>query len=197
MLVGIFCIVVWHGLNQGVRHDSNGVASLGLLMILGGGITGAAGLASFFGLLISHREISVSWRVGGLIVCALALVTPWRALRLHPHFARHGERRDFEATGAESLRRAAQDLVLSAANKEYGVRWFGKEVPPEEVPDAIRRFIPNAAYVTVDEHGVVIVTDGLGGWRGGYMITPVGSDYLPKQSRQIAEGFFYVTSNGS
>ena len=105
------------------------------------------------------------------------------------------ERRDFETAGPEALRLAAKDLVLSAAHKSYEVRWFGGEVPAEDVPTVIQRFIPAAAYVTADEHGVVIVTDGLGGWRGGYMITPPGSAFVPRRSRRIADGFYYVTSN--
>ena len=184
------------GLRHGVRHDSNSGSLLGMLFMAGGALVTAAGLATLFGALVSWRASTPAWRWSGVVVALLALGAPWQSFRALHCLAGIAERRDFEEAHPGQLRLAVKELVLSAAHKDYTQRWFGGEVPAHEVPPVIHRFIPGAAYVTVDEHGIVMVTDGLGAWRGGYMITPPGSDFVPPNSRRITDGFYYVTSNG-
>lgn len=195
-LMALASSVAGLGLRHGVRHDSNSASLLGLLFMVGGGVVTAAGLATLFWPLVSWRASSPAWRWSGIAVALLALWAPWQSSRALRCLAGIAERRDFEKAHPGQLRLAVKELVLSAAHKDYDHRWFGGEIPAHEVPPVIHGFIPGAAYVTVDEHGIVMVTDGLGGWRGGYMITPPGSDFVPKNSRRITDGFYYVTSNG-
>ena len=195
-LTALIVSVAWFGIRHGVRHDSNIGALFGLVAMCLGGVTVISGLATLIWVFLAFRASSLVWRWSGLAVSLLAILSPWQSHEALRYFGAITERADFEKAGADQLRLAAKELVLSAAHKDYELRWFGGEVPDHEVPSAIRNFIPGAAYVTVDMHCVVMVTDGLGGWRGGYMITPTGSDFIPKNSRRIANGFYYVVTSG-
>lgn len=195
-LVVLAFVMTGLGMRHGVRHETNSHLVVGFLLVVCGGLTAIAGLAAVLWTCVSFASMSMGLRLVSLLVGLFALFAPWQCFRVFGYFAAIAERKDFEQAGPDQLRLAAEELVRTAPQKNYGFRWFGGEVPPEEVPPVIRSFVPNAAYVTVDEDGVVIVTDGLGGSRSGYMITPSGSAFVPNRSRRITDGFYYVTSNG-
>lgn len=185
--------IVWSA-SGGVRHKGNFGALEVLAMWLGSYLVAAAGLATLIWVYLSFRAASSAWRWSGLGMGVVALLMPFLFLPAMSAIRDAVECRDFEKAGPGQLRQAVADLIRSAASKNYQLRYFGGEVPAHEIPPVIHQFIPNTSYVTVDEQGVVLVTDGMGGWRGGYMITPPGSNLVPQKSRPIADGFFYVTT---
>ncbi len=130
----------------------------------------------------------------GFLVGISGIVIPWATWQIMPAVSTYSERQDFESAGSHILRDAADLLVQRSSLREYPFRWFGGEVPPAEIPEPIQNFIPQATYVTANDQGVVIVTDGMGSWRGGYMILPTKSSFIPEKSRYISAGFYYVTA---
>lgn len=193
LLIALASAVMWFGLHHGVRHDSN-FGTLALFSIVSW-LAYAVGLATVIWSLFLSRQLSPSWRLAGVVMGAFLCSAPWLRSPALQHLATIAERRDFLQADPVQLRSATQQLMQESLHKDYALRWFGAEVPAAEVPLVIRQFIPGASYVTVDEHGLVLVTDGMGAWRGGYMILPPCSDFIPPKSRRIADGFFYVTSD--
>lgn len=112
--------------------------------------------------------------------------------RISPVIARFVERQDFEKVGMDQLRQEAAAFATSEKTKSYPQRWFGGEVPSPDKSKTLEAISWRAGYVTADANGLVLVTDGMGNWRGGYRITPTGSAYVPPDSLKIADGFFYV-----
>jgi hypothetical protein len=131
-----------------------------------------------------------------LIVAAVVplCLAPFLAWKTRQVVQRASEIRDLRRFGVGTLRSEAAILIQASKEKPYEPRWFGLEVPTQDLLPTIRAAAVGAAYVTADNDGVVLVMDGLGGWRGGYMITPHGSKFVPKNSRAITEGVFYFTA---
>jgi hypothetical protein len=195
-LIVLALITILGGLTQGVRHATNSNLLIALVLLLVGGVTAVGGLVALIWTFASFASLSSRRRWVGILVGLFALFVPLLSFQVFRGISMIAARFDFEVAGPERLRLAVEQLVLSAAQKSYELRWFGGEIPPDELPIIIRDFIPNAIYVTVDEHGVVIVTDGLAATRSGYMIIPANSDFVPERSRRIADGFYYVFTNG-
>jgi hypothetical protein len=191
----LYLVAVWrlaYSLH-GVIRDAN--TPLPHLALLAGGVV--LWLAGFvvLGFLIRAvflRQYSHIATFG--VATAICFASPFAARVTLPMVFRLAELRDLERMDVAALRSQAAQLVAENKTKSYPWRWFGGEVPPADVPPNIRRIAARAAYVTASDNGVVLVTDGLGSWRGGYMITPLGSTFVPPQSRRITEGFFYVTA---
>lgn len=180
----------------GVNHSSNSWGWEFFSMVgIGGGLTAVMGLMLLFHTLLSFTGLSNPWRILGLTLSLVALSSPWSLFTLLFQVNTTVERRDFEKAGAGQLRQTAKTLVqTSSPGEAESDGWFGREVPPKDVPPAIRDFIPSAVRIAVNDHGVVLVTDGMGSWRGGYMIMPEGLNSAPKNSRFITDGFYYVTA---
>ena len=73
-------------------------------------------------------------------------------------------------------------------------RYFhGKGIPTEEFPESLRILSENAAYVALIDEGAVIVTTGIGSWRGGYLINPPNVEGCSSfSSRKIMSGVYFV-----
>lgn len=194
-LSGCIGTIVALGLSHGVGHSSNTGAMLGLPLAVGALATSACGLATLFCSCLAFRSSSTRWRVLGICIGILCLSVPWPLFQSLPDISAVTERRDFEKAGPQALREAARQLIHDAAGRDYTHTYMGREVPSTDVPAVIRAFAPHALRVTVSDHYVGLLTDGLGGWRGGYAIVPAGSDYVPPHSRRIADGFHYVVES--
>lgn len=99
-----------------------------------------------------------------------------------PKFIRFAELRDLQLTGVSLLRAEAAKLSSMYVEdyRRFPGRYFGGEVPSELMSPKLRALSIDAAYVAVSEDGIVLVTDGIGSWRGGYLITSIGSTYGPR-----------------
>jgi len=106
------------------------------------------------------------------------------------------ERRNFEEFGPVRLRQAVADVLKLADNHQLAGKWDGRFLSPNQVPPVILEFIPDCDVIGIEgdgihHHALTIRTDGLGSFRGGYMILPTGSSFVPSSSRRIADGFYY------
>lgn len=198
-----FCLVIaalvwaWFWQEYGVAHRPNSMLGVWLILVATTFILGGLGLSTLFCSVISVRRSSWKWFIAGLVSSVTALVVAANTTPLFQAAATLAERRDFTAVGLKEVRDAARVLVESRPSRDAeqsNRRWFGTEVPHGDLPPALIPLAANAAYVSVNEQGVVILTDGMGGWRSGYLILPPGSTHIPPYSRRISEGIYYVTS---
>ena len=176
---------------HGVIREGNNGLPVGLAMLAGKGALWLAALvAAGFAVrdfFRGHYSLAAACGIAAVLYFACPLVTQPMFLTI----VRKAELRDLERVGVPALRTEAVSLIASDRGREYPSRWMGREVPVAKLPPAIRRLSTRAGYVALTNEGVVLAMDGLGGWRGGYMITPPDSSFVPPQSRQITEGVFY------
>lgn len=200
--LALFCLVVtglawvyfWQ--THGVGRQPN-ASLVGLVVFFAALSLGGLGLSTLFCSLISFRNSSWKRFTTGILTSAAALAVAANPSSLIRTAATLAERREFTAVGLQQVRDEVQHLVetrppFDAAPER--LRWFGTEVPQESLSPGLRAIAAKAAYVAVNEQGIVIVTDGFGGWRGGYLILPTGSTHVPPFSRRIDNGIYYVTS---
>ena len=164
-----------------------------------GALLGAAflWLTAVVALAVAVRELirkRYSGAHGLLFAAALAFASPLVARSTTTAFVRRAELRDLERVGVDALRNEAAALVVVSKNKQYPQRYFGAVVPRGDLPPKIRELSIRASYVAAGEEAIVLSTDGIASWRGGYLITPTGSTFIPAESRQITDGIFYVTA---
>jgi hypothetical protein len=182
------------GALHGVIREGNNWLPVRLATLAGQGALWLAALvAAVSGVRAIFRgrySLAGASGIAALLCFASPLVTRPMFLTI----LRKAELRDLEQVGLPALRTEAASLVASDWAGKYPSRWMGREVPPAKLPPALRRLSARAAYVAITGDGVVLAMDGLGGWRGGYMITPPDSSFVPPQSRQITEGVFYVVA---
>lgn len=129
-----------------------------------------------------------------LTAAAFYFVIPLIIHATMPMFIRFAELSDLNRVGISSLRAEVKTLCAMYVEdyRRFSGGYFGGKVPSELMPPKLRELSVRAAYVSASGEGVVVVTDGMGGWRGGYMITPTESTYVPEGGRQITDGVFYV-----
>lgn len=164
-----------------------------LVVSIGAWLAVASGMATLLWLIISVKAAtSASWWCG-LVVIALALSAPWQATEVFAFQDHRRELKGFEIAGPEQIRLAAKDLISSAANKTYEEGWYGRVVPDQDVPTAIREFVPKASLVTIDSEGVFLTTaSSRGPQRRGYLIVLAGDDHIPESGRRVADGIYFV-----
>lgn len=198
----LFCLVVtglawvcfWQTHGVGGRPSTSLV---GLIVFFAVFSLGGLGLSTLFCSLISFRHSSWKWFTTGILASAAALSIAATPSSLIKTAATLAERREFTAMGIGQVRDEVQHLIDTRPPFDADpdrVRWFGTEVRRESLSTGLRALAAQAAYVAVNEREIVIVTEGMGGWRAGYLILPPGSSHVPPFSRQIADGIYYVTS---
>ena len=194
-LIFVLTVIGMYGMEHSIRHSPNEGWWGGLLIFPTAILLGSLGVSTLACWLISIFNSSPLWRISGLLSGCTALLLAAYLSPLLRMVQVWSERRDFAEVGMDRLRQEAEALVKSAPSRNYELRWFGGEVPKSDWPEIFKGLVHENAYLTVDDHGVVLVTDGLGGWRAGYKILPPGSTHVPAHSRRIAEGFYYVGSS--
>lgn len=199
----LFCLVVtglgwvWHWRGYSVTHHPNGTFGLGLAPFFVTAVLGGLGVSTLLCSLISICRSPVGWILTGLVSSGAALAVAANSQVLLITATTLAEQRDFYAVGVREIQEAARLLIATRPPLDAdpdAVRWFGTEVRRESQPSVLQKLSANASYVAVNEHGIVIVTDGIGGWRSGYLILPPGSPHVPSRARRIADGIYYVTS---
>lgn len=191
---GLVWVYFWQTHGVGRRPNASILGLVAFVAALG---LGGLGLSTLFCRLASFRHSSWRWFTTGIVTSAAAfavLASPSHLIQTATTLA---ERHEFTAVGIPQLRDEAQHLIDTRPAFDADpdqVRWFGTEVPRETLSSGLMALAAKAAYVAVNEREVVIVTEGIGGWRAGYLILPTGSAYTPKLSRPIADGIHYVVS---
>lgn len=191
---GLAWVYFWQTHGVGRRPNTSVVGLVAFVAALG---LGGLGLSTLFCSLISFRHSSWHWFTTGIFTSAAAFVVLSSPSYLIQTAATLAERREFTAVGIPQLRDEVQHLIDTRPAFDADpdrVRWFGTEVPREALSPGLRALAAKAAYVAVNEREIVIVTEGMGGWRAGYLILPQGSLHVPPYSRRIADGIYYVTS---
>lgn len=158
------------------------------------------GASALIAAIFAINSMIKANRINVIISFLAAILYAGLALKsdkIAQYFGRLSELQDLRMFDLSTLRGEASLLIAASKLKQYPERWFGGEVPPEDIPPNIKALSKRAAYVTASDDGVVLVTDGMGNWRAGYMITPKGSKLVPIRSINITEGVFYVTASGS
>ncbi len=196
-VTGLVWVYFWQTHGVGRRPNASLVGLVAFVAALG---LGGLGLSTLFCSLISFRHSSWRWVTTGIFTSAAAFAVVANPSNLIQSAATMAERREFAAVGIPKLRDEVQHLIDTRPAFDADpdqVRWFGTEVPREILSSGLRSLAARAAYVAVNEREIVIVTEGMGGWRAGYLILPSGSTRVPKFSRRIADGIYYVTSTST
>lgn len=177
------------------------------LGIIGSANTTAIGLAVVAGgtalLLVALIAVGFCVRaalnrnLSQLAACCVAagalVAAPMVAKSTVATVAHRAELRDLERVGIGTLRAEAAALIATHAGKQFPQGRLGRRIPPEDVPPALRRLSAHAGSIEVSDSNVGFITDGLGSWRAGYIITPPHSTFVPQGAREVAEGIYYVT----
>ncbi|WP_050027873.1 hypothetical protein [Verrucomicrobium sp. BvORR034] len=194
LVAGLAWVYFWQIHGVGRRPNASLVGLIAVVAALG---LGGLGLSTLFCSLISFSHSSWRWFTTGILASAAAFAVLASPSHLVQTAATLAERREFTAAGIPQLRDEVQHLINTRPPFDAApdrVRWFGTEVPRETLSPGLRALAARAAYVAVNEREVIIVTEGMGGWRAGYLILPSGATRNPPYSRRIADGIYYVTS---
>lgn len=152
-------------------------------------IFGACALVKVF------RKSFSGFGVFGL--CALISVAlPIASFQIADPISKAAKMRYVDRFGREALRAEVAALLARSEQIEGDISYLGKQIAVEDIPPLILKF-SRGAEIELNEYGIVYRTHGLGSWRGGYMITPTGSDQVPENFNhtKITDGFYYVVSN--
>ncbi|MDB6075279.1 MAG: hypothetical protein JWO89_2919 [Verrucomicrobiaceae bacterium] len=195
-VLGFAVLIGVLSLRNGVRHSSNFGLGIVVLSSLAGAVVAVFGILTAVFSALDWRRCSIAQRFWGVSVALLALLGPYFMTRAVPGLSAMVERRDFEEFGPARLRQAVADVLKLADNHQLGSKWDGRFLSPNQVPPVILEFIPDCYVIGIEgdgmhHHALTIRTDGLGSFRGGYMILPTNSPFVPPLSRRVADGFYY------
>ncbi len=126
----------------------------------------------------------------------VSVILPTISFKIAQPIAKVAETRYIDRLGRAELRNEVADLIAKSDSIEGSLSYFGKSIEVEDVPPLLLEFTRGQG-IELNKHGVVYRTRGLGSWRGGYMITPAGSDKDPDTcwNEKIIDGFYRVVSN--
>jgi hypothetical protein len=106
-----------------------------------------------------------------------------------------GVRHDLKGYDVAAIRLEVEAILKSpeSGDSDNSDGYFGQIVPLDQVPNHLRKLAGGSRCVRTQD-GIVLLTDGLGNWRGGYLFTPPYKETSRPNAQAVMPGVYYLIS---